>query len=287
MTTSGHAADMPRALQELGFTEYEARAYVAMAAGGEFNGYALAKASGIPRANIYAVAGKLVQRGAARRVERTTGVVYVATRPDSLLRAIETTQRKAMSGARSALSRLAKHHNPPAVLNLRGDEVLDQARQLIEGSHSSLYIALQPSEAVQLAVPLREARERGVAVTTLCLERCEVECGGCVGDIHRCHLEPSDGSRWLLVVADARVALLGYITEGGVTAVLTEQPLVVDLTNAYIQQSTTLALLGTELAGRFEGLLSAETRRLLDGLCPTGNFLAHMRELSDATSSTT
>jgi predicted transcriptional regulator len=283
MTTNKQHVQTAHTLQRLGFTEYEARAYVAMVAGGELNGYALAKASGIPRANIYAVADKLVQRGAAQRVERPAGVVYVAIEAKQLLREMEAERRNVMDDARQALSRLSRERNPPAVLNLRDGEVLQRAAQLIDASTASLRIALQPSEATQLASPLREARERGVTVTTLCLERCETECGGCVGSIHRCGLAPSDGARWLLVVGDDRSTLLGYFESDSVTAIFTEQPLVVELATAYIQQSTTLAILGSELAGRFEGLLSAETRRVLDGLNPAGDFIARMRELSKTT----
>lgn len=283
MTTNKHNAETSRALQQIGFTEYEARAYAALVAGGELNGYALAKASGIPRANIYAVAGKLVRRGAAQRVERAGGAAYVAVEPKRLLRAIDDERRQAMAGAREALASLSHERNPPVVLNLRDDEVLQRAAQLIGASTASLHMALQPSEAAQLADPLRVARERGVAITTLCLEGCEAECGGCAGNIHRCHLAPSGAARWLLVVADERTALLGHFTSRRATAVFTEQPLVVELAMAYIQQSTTLAILGSELAGRFESLLSAKSRRMLDGLVPAGDFLAHMRELSDAT----
>ncbi len=282
MTTNKPGSDILHALQQLGFTEYEARAYAALVAGGELNGYALAKASGIPRANVYAVAGKLVARGAAVRVERTAGAAYVATAPKQLLRDIDADRRRALGDAREALSRLSRERHPPMVLNLRDDEVLERAGQLIEASATSLRIALQPTEAAHLAAPLRAARERGVAITTLCLEGCEVECGGCLGDLHRCAMVSGD-ARWLLVVSDDHAALLGYFTGSGITAIFTEQPLVVSLTAAYIQQSATLAILGSELAGRFEGLLSAESRRLLDGLYPAGDFLAHMRELSDAT----
>ncbi len=284
MTTNEHDAGIADALQQLGFTAYEARAYVALASGGECNGYALAKASGIPRANIYAVVDKLVQRGAAQRVERAAGTAYVAIEPNALLRDMEVERRKTMGEARRALSRLSREHHPPVALNLRDGEVLERAAQLIDASTTNLRIALQPSEAAHLAIPLREARERGVDITTLCLERCEVECGGCVGNIHRCGLAPSHGTRWLLIVSDGHAALLGYFADRGVTAVFTRQLLVVELTAAYIQQSTTLAILGSELAGRFEGLLSAETRRVLDGLYPAGDFLAYMRELSEATS---
>ncbi|TAL99581.1 MAG: TrmB family transcriptional regulator, partial [Rhodanobacter sp.] len=163
MTTNKHDAATSRALQQLGFTEYEARAYGALVAGGELNGYALAKASGIPRANIYAVADKLVQRGAAQRVERPAGVAYLAIEPNLLLQEIEAGRRQAMEEARQGLARLAQERHPPVVLNLRNGEVLERAAQLIDASTTNLCIALQPSEAAQLASHLRAAREREVA----------------------------------------------------------------------------------------------------------------------------
>ena len=283
MTTIKHAPATSRSLQELGFTEYEARAYVALVAGGELNGYALAKATGIPRANIYAVADKLVQRGAAHRIEQPAGVAYAAIAPNPLLHDIELGQRKAMADARAALSRLAQRTNPSLVLNLRDDEVLAQACELIDAAKMNLRIALQPAEAALLASPMRRARSRGVAITTLCLENCETECGACAGAIYRFRLAASVNTRRLMVVGDDRVAVLGHVADTCVMGLLTEQPLAVELVSAYIQQSIALALLARDLAGRFDELLSAQTRLLLDGLYPAGDFLAHMRKFSDAT----
>lgn len=283
MTTKKKDTAAASVLEQIGFTAYEARAYVALVAGGELNGYALAKASGIPRANIYAVADKLVLRGAAQRVERPTGVAYIAVEPDSLLHGMEVERRKAIGEAQQALSRLSRERNPPIVLNLRDGEVMERAAQLIDASKTNLHVALQPTEAAQLAASLRDARERGVTIDTLCMEQCETECGGCVGKIQRCRLMPTDGSHWLLVVADDRAALLGHFANSHATAVFTEQSLVVELATAYMQQSTTLAILGSELAGRFEDLLSPDARHALDGLYPAGDFLAHMRDLSHVT----
>ena len=47
--------DVNTLMQVLGFTDYEARAYLALLQRHPQNGYELAKASGIPRPNIYSV----------------------------------------------------------------------------------------------------------------------------------------------------------------------------------------------------------------------------------------
>ena len=52
-------------LMRIGFTEYQAKAYVALTRKNPVTGYELSKNSGVPRSMIYEVAGKLVERGAA------------------------------------------------------------------------------------------------------------------------------------------------------------------------------------------------------------------------------
>lgn len=264
--------EIEQTLQALGFTEYEARAYLALIDGGELSGYELAKASGIPRANIYAVADKLLQRGAAQRLQDASGSRYAAVPPAQVLQGIEASQQQALTTARRTLAQRPRQRQPAAVFTLRGSELLAKARQLIDASEKTVLIAIQPAEAVFLASALRAARERGVAITTLCLEACERECGGCQGEIHRHQLAPGGDVRWLVVVKDQGTALVGQLSAAIVEGVVTDQRLVVRLAAAYIQQSLALAVLGSELAGRFEGLLSQETQQLLRQLYPEGIF---------------
>lgn len=277
--------EIVQALQELGFTEYEARAYLALIDGGELNGYELAKASGIPRANIYAVVDKLLQRGAAQRLQHAGGSRYAAVPPTQVLHGIENSQQHALTAARQALAQRPRQRQPAAVFTLRNDELLAKARQLIDASEKTILIAIQPTEAALLAEPLRAARDRGVTITTLCLEACEHECGGCQGEIHRYQLAPDDDVRWLVLVMDQRTALVGQLCASAIEGVITDQRLVVELATAYIQQSLTLAVLGSELSGRFEGLLSQETQRLLKQLYPGGLLPACNQSLNKTASS--
>jgi HTH-type transcriptional regulator, sugar sensing transcriptional regulator len=77
-------------LQQLGFGEYEARAYIALLQCSPLNGYELAKASGVPRSNIYPVLQKLEERGAVVRLEMPSGARYAP------VAATELTQRSAL-----------------------------------------------------------------------------------------------------------------------------------------------------------------------------------------------
>jgi sugar-specific transcriptional regulator TrmB len=95
--------DAASLLQKLGFSEYEARAYVALLQRSPLNGYELAKASGIPRPNIYAILQKLEERNAIVRLETATGTRYVPVAPEKLTQQISTQFGDVLSAAQSSL----------------------------------------------------------------------------------------------------------------------------------------------------------------------------------------
>lgn len=270
------------ALQELGFSEYEARAYVTLVRSGGLNGYEVAKKSGIPRANVYAVLEKLVQRSTVKRYETRDGARYAALPPERLLSDLDEAHTRALADTRRALTRLKPAAETTPVFNVVGEtELLDQARTLVDSAAARLLVAIQPIEATALATELRAARERGVSITTLCMQACAAECGGCQGDIHRYCLTHGTGTRWLLLVADDRSMLAGEISAAGTTAVATEQRLIVELASSYIRQSLALALMADELGEGFHGLLSEHARQVLDALHPEGGFLAHVKSVTE------
>lgn len=267
-------------LKELGFGDYEAKAYLGLLNAGECNGYETAKAAGIPRANVYAVLERLVERGAVQRLDTQQGVRYDAVPPAQLLAQLDQKHQQILGATRDALASLNRARAEAPVFNLRGaDELIQRAQADIDAAANSLLVAIQPTQAAQLAESLRRARERGVTITTLCLEACAHECGGCQGRIHRLDVRPRGQANWLLVVADQSTALVGQFDGPASQGVATRQPLVIELTSAYIRQSLALSLLGNELAGRFEGLLSQQARSLLNELTPDGEFLARIQDL--------
>ena len=276
--------DMVALLQELGFTEYEARAYLSLVRAGSLNGYALAKASGLPRANVYGVLQRLIERGAVRRHDTRDGVRYRATAPELLIRRLEKGQQQTLAAVRDALVSLAPAKEPDPVFNVHGyKELLLQARMIIDKARISLLVAIQPHEAAALAKPLQEACTRGVMITTLCMEACPTECGGCQGDIHRYNLAPAEGARWLMLVADDKHMIAGEILAEDALAVETEQRLIVILTASYIRQSLTLVTVAGELGNRFQGLPSVEARQTIDSLHPAGGFVEFLRKAKKTT----
>ncbi|MDE2069915.1 MAG: hypothetical protein KGJ04_01455 [Gammaproteobacteria bacterium] len=273
--------DVAPLLQDLGFGEYEARAYTTLVGSGAANGYEIAKASGMPRANVYAVLEKLVQRGAARRIKQRTGVRYAAIPPRDLLRHLESEHARTLAAAGRALDALARAPELTPVFNLKDESELHaQVSALIGGARRSLLVAIRPPDAAKFASQLRDARSRGVAITTLCMDACAEPCGGCQGDLYRYCVHPDQRGRWLLLVADDARMVAAEIDAQAMRAVATEQFLVVSLASAYIRQSIALATLAGELGEKFHGLLSEHARQVLDALHPEGGFFEHLKEMT-------
>jgi DNA-binding MarR family transcriptional regulator len=271
--------DTITALQQLGFSEYEARAYEALVGAGELNGYGLAKKSGIPRANIYAVAEKLLVRGALLRVEHEGGQRYVAVAPEQLLRKLATDHKQALDAAQQTLTQDPARHEPAPVFNLRGNELLAKAADIIDDCHDSLLVAIQPADAAALSQAMHRASDRNIRITTLCLQACEGVCGGCQGAVHRYALARGGSLRWLVLVADQRIALVGQVGDGSAEGMTTRQQLVVELAADFIRQNLGLAAICQGLGRRLEELLPPRLLAQLNDLYPDGGFPAYLQAL--------
>jgi predicted transcriptional regulator len=272
------------ALQALGFAEYEARAYVALVRRSPLNGYELAKASGIPRANVYGVLERLAARRAVVRVDEPGGTRYAPIPPAELLQRLGAEFRRVTEDTREALEALDSATEYEAIWNVRGHAaLLDQARAALHAAEHSVLVAVWPQEAAELKTDVMAAAGRDVAITTLCMAACERECGACAGDVYRYRATVGDAPRRLVVVPDGAEVVAGEIGANGEThGVRTRQPLLVDMCSSAVRTSIALAAVVADLDARLDATLALETRALITAAAPLGDadsFLDRMRAM--------
>src|SRR5436305_4719999 len=119
-------------LQPLGFSEYEARAYLALLQQSPVNGYELAKLSGLPRANIYAVLDRLATRGVVVRLDTPDGARYAPVPPAELLQRLSSHFQDTLGTAQTALEEVARLPTYEAIGTIRGYAyVLDHTPALV------------------------------------------------------------------------------------------------------------------------------------------------------------
>ena len=271
-------------LQQLGFSQYEAQAYVALLQRSPLTGYELAKVSGIPRPNIYPVLARLEERGAVVRLEDADGTHYAPIAADELVARLQSQLHGSLEAARSSLSQLGQVTEHEHIWNTRGyPAMLEHAKTVVDGAQAELLVAVWPQEAQALGASLKSAEGRGVQINTLCLAGCAQECGHCRGQVHRYPVAPRLQERWLVLIPDQHEVLAGEIKPAGeALAVRTCQKMLVSLSTWYIRHSIALAAVLRDAGDQIEALLTPETRRELASVGPggaEGGWLEHMRQL--------
>lgn len=254
-------------LQALGFSEYEARAYVALLQRGALTGYQLARESGIPRPNIYAVLERLQRRGAVVSVQVEEGIRYAALPAEEMLAQLSRSLEAGLADARQALGQLAQAPAPERAWNLQGYQpLISRAEALIDSAQSRLAVGIWSEEARRLADALARAQGRGIEPTVLCIQGCPQECGGCRGRIYRYPLAAGARSRWLVLVADSRELLVGQVSPDGVASgVVTTLEALVAVAGIYLHNAIAAAEIVRSLGPGLLRLLDARALEALQG----------------------
>ena len=206
-------SDLVERLVEIGFTEYEARAYVALLRLGPASGYQVAKESGVPRSTIYEILAKLVMRGAVLTQSFAEQVRYAPVPPDRFLSRVRREFEDNIDALVDGLSETAGTRTAPgSTWNLAGrHNLFGYARQMIEQAQNEVVLLVGDDDELDLLLPqLQAARERGIALVVISPTPCEA------GDVPVLVHRRGPGLRQAIghgftLVADGREALIGEV----------------------------------------------------------------------------
>ena len=273
--TDKPSGDPLKALADLGFSDYEARAYCALLDEAPANGYQVARRSGIPRAKIYECLEKLVARGAAVRVEGKDqeGRLFAPTDPGELVGRIEQTTTEACEEAREALER---YQSDPQVVEVlwrvtSQADLVARGKSLTESAAKTLHLALWPEEFEVLLPSLLGAMDRGVQVALILygpnrgIRKLQERGAGAVQHSRSKHTAVPVMGRQFVLVADRERCITGSIfSESNVEGVFTlnRGPVTnaIDLVNHEIFLERILVEVGQpvwDVFGKYLGKLSA------------------------------
>ena len=155
-------------LTSIGFTEYEARVYLALLADYPATGYQLSKQSGIPRSMVYEALGRLNARGAVLRVEEGRATLYRPVPPDSILDRHEQEQLHLIQQLRESLRRRYTAVEEDYLWSLAGrSAVMPYAVELIQSAQQELMLVVTDPDIETLREPLKERSRAGAALNIL------------------------------------------------------------------------------------------------------------------------
>ncbi|HLV81099.1 MAG TPA: helix-turn-helix domain-containing protein [Chthonomonadaceae bacterium] len=254
---------MLESLRQLGWSEYEARAYLALLEHSPATGYRVGKESGVPVAKVYEALARLVERGAVRLLAAAEGEAgqYVPIPPDEVMAGLRARHQQMLDTLTRELMAL---HRPasraPEAVWLKGRApVLGRASALLSAAVSSVALALPRGWESALRPQIEAARARSARVDRIVLTA-----------------EGEAGRPALLVLAvDGIEALIGTLgapsDDAAAEALATRAPFLVSLCSDYVRLCRAVALVPEAVARlqRHDDWLDweeAKQRRLLQPL---------------------
>lgn len=275
--------DLLTELTQIGFTEYEAKVYLALLSDSPATGYQVSKTSGVPRSMVYDALSRLHSRGAVLESLEDRAAVYRPLPPELLLERHHEEHLALMSKLQSGLQALYTAPDEERIWSLTGSrQMLIYAAQMIGAAAREVYLVLTDDDLETLRPAIAEACVRGVQVHALLMGEGTLDCG------ETAYHPPLESelhglTGMLLVVADAGEALIAG--KDHETATITHNAHLVGIARQFVWMEfftqRIYARLGSDLLERlepqdrqiFESL--GELKQALDGKRTVGTKKRH------------
>jgi len=253
-------------LMALGYSEYEARVYLALLRSPESSGYELSRGSGVPRSKVYEVLEGLVKKGAALEMSLDDRRLFRPLPHRTLLEK----HRKEMSNTLERLEQeLESYPKGPEEYNffaLSGmDALLARCRETLSAASRTVFVSCWPEELRHLEQHISAARERGVQVAVLVYENRAEDPGSTgEGDVFYHTVTPMQHrqirqlGRWLLLVVDNIEVTMAQVREAQQVALCSRNELLAFLIAQSVAHDITLVETAKRLGSRRQTLFDDE-----------------------------
>ncbi len=162
-------------IKQLGFTAYEAKAYIALLRHNPVTRYELSKNSGVPRSAIYDIIRKLEAIGAVNGMY-TDPEKYVPLPPAQLFELLERQFKERLQEARHSLKDFDTQIEPGHLWNIVGyKNMLHKAREMVSRAERTIFISIWQSESHLLKKELDAAAHRGVEIVAFSFTPLELD----------------------------------------------------------------------------------------------------------------
>jgi Cd2+/Zn2+-exporting ATPase len=150
-------------LIDIGFSEYEAKVYIALLSRYPETGYQIGKAAGVPRSMVYEALGRLEHRGAVLSTKEEKATFYRPVAPDQFLERKRDETERALKKVGGELNALYMQAADERLWTFTGrKEAEAHAKNLIRNAEREIMAILGDPDVTVLEPYLAEAHQRGV-----------------------------------------------------------------------------------------------------------------------------
>ncbi|MFB7641056.1 TrmB family transcriptional regulator [Peribacillus butanolivorans] len=227
--------DIIQKIQSLGFSQYEAKAYVSLVRQGPTSAYQVSKESGIPRARIYEILNGLQEEGIVLKEEINDSVQYSPLPVDVFLESVQTKWNNTYQSISDTLKQFEKTEpiSDNRVMTLKGERhILSFCRTLLQKAEKRVIISIWDKMYEKLEQELKDTAAycnlKGIVF--------QVDNPLPGIDIHRktSYVDNIGENKWFILSIDGKETIYGPSSEERETAFYTDDPVHINFLENYI-----------------------------------------------------
>lgn len=260
-------------LRSLGFTQYEAQAYVALLRHGAQTGYSLANCSDVPQPKAYETLGRLERRGVVVRTE-SDPARFTAVPAADVLDRVEADHARLIERSRRQAEHLHNRQDTSvcAITKLCARQaVVEQAVTLLEAASTKVYLSGHSAELTDLARTVAAAEHRGVEVILIYFgKRPFLHSGPAFRHSStEAFVYPHHQAHHVAVVVDSHHAMWATAPDGhSWDGVVADNPAIASLIKLYIRHDIFVQRIYTDLRDELRAVYGSGLERLGDFASP-------------------
>jgi Cd2+/Zn2+-exporting ATPase len=257
--------ELQAALTGIGFTEYEAKVYLALLRENPANGYQVSKKSGVPRSMVYEALSRLSSRGAVLETIEDRATLYRPLPPEMLLDRHQKEHKRLLTDLREGLQALYTAPEEEHVWSFNGRQTVHAyANQMVREAEAELYMVLNDADLLALQEAIGQAAEQGVETRTLLTGKGHLDYGQTAYH-SQSESEVQEMANTLIVVADNREALIAS-TGSEATASTTTNRKIVMVARQFVWMELLTQRVYARLGSDLLALLTPEDRQLFESM---------------------
>jgi sugar-specific transcriptional regulator TrmB len=207
-------------LSQLGLSDYEAKAYIALLGENPLTAYEIAKKSGIPTSKIYEVIRKLENRHTIQPIHGERSKMFIPLSPEEFIQRFRSTIEDNLQAVKNELKDIKTGMDTSYTWHIKEhDGLIHKAKRMLDTARSSILLSVWPPEIKLLSESLYKAEERGIKIAVIHYGPANVK-------IKQLYIHPIEdtvytekGIRGFTMVTDSKEALNGVIVSNKVEAI--------------------------------------------------------------------
>lgn len=199
-------------LIELGLSENEAKAYIALVKKNPATAYEVALGSNIPTSKIYGVLSRLQEKEVVSVLEDEKKKKYIPIAPDEFIEQRRNKIDKTLSSLKKDLSQVQKKDEVSYVWNIHDYEyLLEKAERMIKSAKKNILISGWKEELVLFEKELKQRENKKVKISIVHFGEAALKTGCIFQHPIEDTLYQEKGGRGLVIIVDGKEAMLGTV----------------------------------------------------------------------------